>query len=92
MDQIEDIKMAAADDELSASSKIIWMLLFFEHEYESFTTVYSDIAKVFGINEWTLKSNMRILMRRGAIRVLGTYDKKGRSGSSFELVPPQKWD
>ena len=80
------------DEHISSSAKILWIRLFLKYGIHlSFSTLYVNLAKEIKINSWTVSSNMRMLIKRGAVKVDRNYDENGRTASTFTLVDPLKW-
>jgi predicted ArsR family transcriptional regulator len=80
------------DDKISSSAKVLWVRLYLIYgTQKGITTLYVNLAKELKINTWTASSNMRMLIKRGAVKVNRNYDENGRTASTFTLVEPNKW-
>jgi predicted ArsR family transcriptional regulator len=80
------------DENISSSAKVLWIRLYLTYgTHTGITTLYVNLAKELKINTWTVSSNMRMLIKRGAIKVNRNYDENGRAASTFTLADPSKW-
>ena len=80
------------DEQISSSAKVLWIRLYLTYgTHTGITTLYVTLAKELKINTWTASSNMRMLIKRGAVKVNRNYDENGRTASTFTLVEPSKW-
>ena len=84
--------LVLVDEKISSSAKVLWIRLFLKYGIHiNFSTLYVTLAKELDINSWTVSSNMRMLIKRGAVKVDRNYDENGRTASTFTLVEPTKW-
>lgn len=91
---MEHNKLAIVLEEklVSSSAKILWLRLYLIYGIgKPFTTLYETLGEKLGINTWTVSGNMRMLMKRNAVKINRNYDENGRTASTFELVEPSKW-
>ena len=87
----ENITGVLEDKKLTPSAKILWLRLYDRYADGPFTCLYKELGKELDQKSWTIQATMRLIMKRGAIKVDRNYDSEGRTASTFRLLDPVKW-
>jgi hypothetical protein len=78
---------------LNSSAKILWIKLFAQYGYESFSGAYEEMADEVASRRWTVRAQIWKLQDANAIDVTSYYEKGavGQSGNTYRLINPKDW-